>query len=91
VLPDRFVKIRYYGFMRNAVRRKNIALCRERLQVEDHTREDAKKKEAAADLMLELTGIDIHRCPHCKKGRMVRRMILSPTRNHSPPAIKGIS
>ena len=35
-------------------------------------------------IAFELTGIDPHLCPCCKKGRMVTREILAP-QDHAPP------
>jgi len=69
VLPNRFMKIRYFGFMFHRERRKNIELIR---QLIDPNREYEQKAEGTLqEILLKLTGIDISLCPHCQKGRMM--------------------
>ena len=66
VLPEKFMKIRYYGFLGNRNRKENIRLCRELLNVEYVESSDKNILE-----MLEYSiGIDITICPKCKKGQM---------------------
>ncbi len=68
VLPQRFVKIRYFGFMFHRDKQKNIELIR-RL-VDTVTAFTEKVEETVEQIMLRLTGVDITLCPHCGKGRM---------------------
>ena len=69
VLPNRFMKIRYFGFMFHRGRRKNIELIR---QLIDPNREYEQKAEGTLqEILLKLAGIDISLCPHCQKGRMM--------------------
>jgi len=68
VLPDGFMKIRHFGFLANRCKKDNIRRCRELLGDNSPTPERAKKP--AAELMLELTGKDITRCPCCREGHM---------------------
>jgi hypothetical protein len=68
VLPDGFVKIRYFGFLAHRNRKKCIALIRRLI---DPTAEPVQiQKETVCEMMLRLTGIDIALCPKCGKGKM---------------------
>jgi predicted Zn-ribbon and HTH transcriptional regulator len=69
VLPHRFMKIRYFGFLYNRGRKKNIALILELINAALPCLN--KVKETVAQMMLRLTGIDITLCPKCKTGRMI--------------------
>lgn len=85
VLPPRFVKIRYFGFMFHREKRTNIALIREQMGTEPADSQ-SEHFEDVQKIMLRLTGIDIYRCPHCGNGRMVRTFRIprsSPVRD--PP------
>ncbi len=69
VLPRRFVKIRYFGFMFHRDKQKNIEIIRK--LVDATTVFTEKVDETVQKIMLRLTGVDITLCPHCGKGRMV--------------------
>jgi len=69
VLPDGFMKIRHFGFLSNRRKKENVQRCRELLG--DNRPMPVRTKKTAVELMLELTGTDLTRCPCCKKGRMV--------------------
>jgi len=69
VLPAHFVKIRYFGFLFHRDKRKNITLIRVLIDAQAVFIEPVE--ESAEQIMLRLTGIDIHCCPHCGKGRMI--------------------
>lgn len=76
VLPDRFVRIRYYGFLQGKHRQSKLEKIHELL---GSRMEVAKPEKESYEVLLErLTGIDLHVCPICKKGRMVRRLKLVP-------------
>lgn len=85
VLPDKFVKIRYYGILSNKCRRRNIQKLRELLGVA------CTQADMAAvsweKLLLARTGLDIDRCPCCDNGRMVPYEVLLPSRCNSPPDV----
>ena len=68
VLPKGFMRIRHYGFLANRCKRENLSKCRRFLNVSQQLCEVDKK--SVQQLMLELTGVDINRCPKCKKGTM---------------------
>jgi hypothetical protein len=76
VLPHRFMKIRYYGFLSNICKGKTVLLIRrligKSLKILLHAGETIQQK------MLRLTGRDILRCPSCLQGMMVRLTLLYP-------------
>lgn len=71
VLPFRFMKIRYYGFLANVCKRKAVLLIR-RL-IGKAIKVVYVGPETTRDKMLRLTGKDILLCPYCQQGRMVYR------------------
>ena len=75
VLPDRFVKIRYFGFLAHRNKKRCIALIRKLIDPE--AMPIAKIEETAVEMMMRLTGIDITCCPHCKKGKMMATIPLA--------------
>ncbi len=70
VLPKRFMKIRYYGFLANVCKKKAVLLIRRLIgidmKIEDFVKETVQEK------MLRLTGKDILLCKNCGKGHMIR-------------------
>ena len=76
VLPDNFVRIRYFGFLANRYRKENLTLCRKILGVQQPPLEPTPKP--IEQLMLELCGIDINLCPLCGKGTMKMVEIILP-------------
>jgi hypothetical protein len=75
-LPSGFVRIRHYGLLGNRCRRAKLARCR--ILLAQPALESVPAPESAEAMMLRLTGIDIHRCPHCHKGRLRLVMVLAP-------------
>lgn len=69
VLPSRFMKIRYYGFLANKCKKKSVLLIH-RL-IGKYMEVKLFIKETTRDKVLRLTGRDILLCPHCKKGQML--------------------
>jgi len=76
VLPFRFVKIRYYGFLANICRKKSVLLIR-RLIGKDMS-VDIPGDETSRERLIRLTGRDIYLCPQCKCGTMVFNNLLLP-------------
>ena len=76
VLPPRFAKIRYFGFLANRYRRSKLALCRQLLNAPppelDPQIHDWKSRHEA------LTGESLDICPVCRQGRMRLLQILLP-------------
>ena len=59
----------HFGFLPNRTKKQNLSRCRELLGLNPALPEIPDR--STQDLLLELTGIDISRCPNCKKGTMV--------------------
>jgi hypothetical protein len=76
VLPHRFMKIRYYGFLANICKKKAVLLIRRLIgkfcNILSRTGETIRQK------MFRLTGRDILCCPSCFRGMMVRSTLLYP-------------
>jgi len=78
ILPDGFMKIRYYGILSHRNRKRKLALCKKLLGV-DHKEHE---KESWQDLLTRITGIDPRICPCCGKGKMVLKEVLHPLTLH---------
>jgi len=66
-LPKGFVRIRHYGFLANRNRMVNLKTIRRLLKLPCQL---TKMQASLKDMMLQLTGTDITRCPCCNKGKM---------------------
>ena len=72
MLPPKFVRIRYYGFLGNTVKKKNLVLIRNMLGDTSHqTDEQEVVPSSWVELMIFLTGEDPTVCKICGIGRMV--------------------
>jgi hypothetical protein len=84
VLPEKFVKIRYYGLLANRKSNTMLAQCRKLLA----DAAQPKKKngpETWQEFLLRVCGMDLITCPFCKNGRMIRKEVILPPRCNSPP------
>ena len=63
VLPDRFLRIRHYGLLSNRAKKQALARCRTLLGQAAEPALPAPK--STREWILELTGVDIQRCPAC--------------------------
>jgi hypothetical protein len=68
VLPENFMKIRYFGFLSHRNKKQAVKLIRQLIDPDVSLPE--KIEETYLDMMQRLTGQDILCCPNCKKGRM---------------------
>ena len=74
VLPTSFTRIRHFGFLANRNRKVNIACLKKILG--DSFDNGERVEQSVEELMLELTGKDILKCPRCRTGDMgVRHLI----------------
>jgi hypothetical protein len=69
VLPDGFMRIRHFGFLANRSKKHALPQCRKLLGLNPALPEIPHP--SAHDLMLELTAIDLSRCPRCQQGTMI--------------------
>ena len=68
VLPNSYMRIRHFGFLANRNRKVNTTRVKKLLGVSIDI--DEGPEQSMEDLMLELTGKDISKCPQCKVGTM---------------------
>ena len=66
VVPSGFMRIRFFGFLANPCKKKNIAIIRKRLSYKPRQ----KKEKDTQALMFELTGKDITLCSKCNRGHL---------------------
>jgi len=81
ILPDRFRKIRHFGFLSNAAKRKGLNQAKQALLNKQHNA--LAKVERKALAAQRLFGNNQNICPGCKKGQMGIVDILAP--NKDPP------
>jgi hypothetical protein len=86
VLPPGFVRIRYFGGLAHATRRRWLAESRELLAAGGVAvpPAPATPEETWQEEMVRLTGIDVTRCPKCVTGRLVIVQRLEPQRPVRP-------
>jgi hypothetical protein len=85
ILPDRFVRIRYYGLFANRHRKRELERCRELLGVEPPPPR-SEEREDWQTLYLRVTGKDPTLCEHCGRGHLQWVKELPPlTGGRSPP------
>src|SRR5882724_1538911 len=68
VLPAGFMRIRHFGFLANRSRKQKLDRCRVLL---DLAQPSPIGKKSARQLLLEVTGFDLARCPACHVGTLV--------------------
>ncbi len=74
VIPKKFMRIRHYGFLANRNKRADLGQCRKLLGMKVQLLK--QEKSSVAELMLKLTGKDIHLCPFCGQGTMEPKITL---------------
>ena len=68
VIPKGFMRVRHYGFLAN-LSKQCLSKCRQLIGLTPAPSQHPQR--STDELMLALTGIDIHRCPLCQKGTLV--------------------
>jgi hypothetical protein len=77
VVPRGFMRVRHYGLLANRYRAVRLARCRELLDAPAPPKQPAVAR-SPAERILQLTGVDILRCPVCGAGPMRRTERLPP-------------
>jgi hypothetical protein len=77
VVPRGFMRVRHYGLLANRHRAVRLARCRALLNVPAPPEKPAVAP-SPAERILQLTGVDILRCPVCGEGPMRRIERLPP-------------
>ena len=83
VLPRGFNRIRHYGLLANRNKRALLAKARTALHAPAPTPAPAPAESVTA-FWQRIAGIDIERCPHCRRGTLRLVATLAP-RTHPPP------
>jgi len=76
ILPDRYYKIRYYGLLSNRHRGTKLSRCQKILEVTKEQTPSSGDHLSWQELLLELCGLDVRKCPKCQLGQMVRIELL---------------
>lgn len=73
VLPTGFVRIRYFGFLGQAVKKKKLQLCRMLLGVQGEEQDETSADENVCSTVIGDLPENNRKwhCPVCKKGRLV--------------------
>jgi hypothetical protein len=87
VLPKGFVRIRHYGLLAPCNTKTKLQTARQLiLQItpadghhQPFLKQDAQSNKPWHQLMKELTGVDLHTCPKCGKGTLLRISLSSLT------------
>lgn len=69
VLPDNFVKIRYYGILSNKNKSTKLKKCQRLLGV--FKKKISQKKIGFEELLMKIKGIDYRKCSHCNNGKLI--------------------
>jgi len=78
VLPEQFVKIRYYGILSHRSRKGKLLRCKKLLGVLIPEQSKEVLKETWQDILTRIMGVDPRLCPNCGKGKMIQRETLPP-------------
>ena len=84
VLPEKFVKVRYYGLLANRKSDTMLSRCRRLLACSSKPK-NRSVPETWQEFLLRACELDLLTCPYCKKGRMIKKEVLLPVRCNSPP------
>lgn len=77
ILPDRFVRIRYYGLLANRHRQRDLERCRALLGAEPSAAEPAQREDWQA-VFARVTGQDPTLCPECGHGHLLLVQEVAP-------------
>ena len=91
VLPQGLQRIRYYGLMGNRHREEKLAKCRQLLDMAPKMPADSDVEAPSdyRDRYQALTGVSLHQCPVCRRGRML--VVGQITRPTTPPLLLDTS
>ena len=87
VLPPGFHRIRYYGLLGNHHGQEKLKQCRQLLEMPPIATTETGPQPTAnyRDRYETLTGVSLHECPACHRGRMLSVERLLPSRVSAPP------
>ena len=76
VLPDKFIRIRHFGFLGSRNKKKELATARRLLNVKACV--EIIKEENFKELLLRVTGVNVMACPCCSTGKLIAVETLRP-------------
>jgi hypothetical protein len=76
VLPKGFTRIRHFGFLASRAKARDLPRCRQLLGLAP--KPPVPEEKTTSDLLAQLTGTDLTRCPYCPRGTM-RFLSVLPT------------
>ena len=87
VLPPGFHRIRYYGLLGNHHGQEKLKQCRQLLEMPPIAATETGPQPTVnyRDRYETLTGVSLHECPACHRGRMLSVERLLPSRVSAPP------
>jgi hypothetical protein len=87
VLPPGFHRIRYYGLLGNHHGQEKLKQCRQLLEMPSIAATETGPQPTAnyRDRYETLTGVSLHVCPACHRGRMLSVERLLPSKVSAPP------
>ena len=78
ILPAKFSKIRYQGFLANKYKKNNLSAIFEQLKMPTRVITELSLE----DFVKKITGREINQCPHCEKLSLQK---LSLEKDRAPP------
>jgi hypothetical protein len=78
ILPDRFMKIRSYGFLSNKTKRESLCLCRKLLNADIIKDTIDNSVSVGVDGLINIVEKYQHKCPVCKVGKLCMMDIIPP-------------
>lgn len=79
VLPDHFVRIRYFGILSNRGKKARLSRCFHLLN-KRQVKKEIQSNNSIAEMILAVMGVDITNCPKCSQGHFnkVREILKIP-------------
>ena len=87
ILPSGFMKIRHYGFLANRAKKEKLGCLRMFLGLSHEPPE--RTVRSIGEMMLELCGKDITRCPACNKGILMHVAQIGINYRRAIPSARG--
>jgi hypothetical protein len=87
VLPDHFVRIRYFGILSNRGKKARLNRCFHLLN-KRQVKKEIQSNNSIAEMILAVMGVDITNCPKCSQGhfKKVREILKIPDMKRFPVA-----
>ena len=77
ILPKRFMKIRMFGIYSNSRKKEKLSICKELLKKEFKIKDIENTNEYIMKIISDYTRVKTNKCPKCKTGILVTKIINS--------------